>query len=157
MVEIMSDLHKYVPTTEYRKICSVPCGEESHHEELLDIKCHRILFAGDQLTVKRARSARAQRNNSEDARGRLEGFIPVAQDWHAGLCFMQVLCILYWSFDAHDYISLFFIQVIWKRLFSESVMDKGTLQQLKNLINRTNVPPNPKQNMNGAEDFVQFC
>ena len=52
-----------------------------------------MLFCGDQLTVKRAPSARARRNNSEDAKGRLEGFIPVAQDWHADLCFLQVRII----------------------------------------------------------------
>ena len=34
-------------------------------------------------------------------------------------------------------------------------MDKGTLQQLRHLINRTNVPPRPKNNMNSADDFIQ--
>lgn len=69
---------------------AVSVGEETHEEEVLDVKCHSVLFAGGQLTVKQARSARAQRNNSENARGKLEGFVPLAQDWHAGLCFLQV-------------------------------------------------------------------
>ena len=60
----MSELHQYVPSTERTTICSVSTEGEETQEEMLDVKCHRVLFAGDQLTVKRARSARAQRNNS---------------------------------------------------------------------------------------------
>ena len=90
MVGIMSELHQYVPTKERTTTCSVSTEGEETQEEMLDVKCHRVLFAGDQLTVERARSARAQRNNSEDAKGRLQGFVPVAQDWHAGQCFLGV-------------------------------------------------------------------
>lgn len=32
-------------------------------------------------------------------------------------------------------------------------MDKGTLYQLKNVINRTSVPTSPDKNMKAAEDF----
>ena len=45
--------------------------------------------------------------------------------------------------------------MLWKRLYGDSAADKGTLQQLKHLINRTNVPARPKKNMNAAEDFMQ--
>ena len=58
--------------------------------EVLHVHCHQVLLGGDQLTVKRVRSAIAQQSNSEDVRGRLQGLIPVAQDWHAGMCFLQV-------------------------------------------------------------------
>ena len=34
-----------------------------------------------------------------------------------------------------------------------SSIDKGTLYQLKNLINRSAVPIDPKDNMQAAEDF----
>lgn len=44
---------------------------------------------------------------------------------------------------------------MWKRLCDDSAMDKGTLQQLKHLINRTNLPQKPKNNMNAADDFVK--
>ena len=97
----MSELHQYIPTTEYATTCTVKCWRGTHTEKLLDVKCHRVLLCGNQLTVKRARSARAQRNNSEDAKGRLEGFIPVAQDWHAGLCFLQVRISVLKSYMHH--------------------------------------------------------
>ena len=44
---------------------------------------------------------------------------------------------------------------MWKRLYAESGADKGTLHQLKHLLNRTNVPPNPQNNMNAADDFIR--
>lgn len=90
MVSILNELHKYVPQSEQTMISQVAVNGQVHDEQVLHVLCHRVLFGGDQLTAKRARSAIAQRSNSEDGRGKLEGFIPVAQDWHAGMCFMQV-------------------------------------------------------------------
>ena len=90
MVEILSELHQYVPTTESMTTCIVSTEGEELQEDVLNVNCHHILFAGDQLTAKRARSAKAQRSNSEDAKGKLKGFVPVAQDWHAGQCFLEV-------------------------------------------------------------------
>ena len=50
------------------------------------------------------------------------------------------------------------LQAIWKQLFSSrSSMDKGTMFQPKNLINRKNVPNDPTKNMNAAEDFFTFA
>jgi L1 cell adhesion molecule like protein len=50
---------------------------------------------------------------------------------------------------------MFFVQVIWKRLFSKgSAQDKGTLLQLKNVLHRTSVPNDPEANMQAAEDFL---
>lgn len=46
--------------------------------------------------------------------------------------------------------------MLWKRLYGDSAADKGTLKQLQHLINRTNVPRKPKNNMNAAEDFMQI-
>ena len=43
------------------------------------------------MTVVRARSAQAQRQNSESACNQLRGFTPVVEDWHAKLCFLEVL------------------------------------------------------------------
>lgn len=48
-----------------------------------------------------------------------------------------------------------FLQVIWGRLYSnKSTKEKGTMYQLRNVINRTMVPPDPEKNMNAAEDFM---
>ena len=111
-----------------------------------------MLFCDDQLTVKRARSARAQRNNSEDAKGRLEGFIPVAQDWHAGLCFLQVRISVLKSYMHHFSFSK--CRLCGKRSMQnqEQIREHYTN---KHLLNRTNVPPKPKNNMNAADDFIR--
>ena len=85
----MTIVHKYVPMVEDTTTASVII-----EANILHVECHRLLLGGDQLTVKRACSARAQRSNSEDGRGKLEGFIPFVQDWHAGMCFMQVSVII---------------------------------------------------------------
>ena len=90
MVGILSKLHQYVPSSERITTCAVSMEEKEIQEEVLHVNCHRLLFGGDQLTVKRARSARALRTNSEDAKGRLEGFVPMTLDWHAGQCFLGV-------------------------------------------------------------------
>lgn len=43
---------------------------------------------------------------------------------------------------------------MWKRLYSsKSAMDRGTMYQLKNLINRS-VPSDPSDNVKAAEDFL---
>ena len=48
-----------------------------------------------------------------------------------------------------------YMQVIWKRLYNQgSSQEKGTIYQLRNVINRTNVPTDPQNNMNAAEDFM---
>ena len=47
-------------------------------------------------------------------------------------------------------------QVFWKRLYRPtSGTEKGTLCQLRNLINRRNVSGKPKSDVNAAEDFVE--
>lgn len=51
---------------------------------------HHILIGGDQLTAERIRGAQSMRRNSTHAAGRLEGFIPVSEDWHAKVCFLEV-------------------------------------------------------------------
>ena len=44
---------------------------------------------------------------------------------------------------------------MWQRLFSKSsVAERGTMYQLRNLLNRTVVPANPEKNMKAAEDFL---
>ncbi len=44
---------------------------------------------------------------------------------------------------------------MWIRFFNRgSLTDKGTLYQLKNIINRTSVPNDPADNMKAAEDFM---
>ena len=51
---------------------------------------HNILFGGDQLTMDRARGAQHVRENSVDGVGRLEGLVPVCEDWHARVTLQSV-------------------------------------------------------------------
>ena len=95
MVQILDDLHQYVPSTEEISVHQVTTEVGTLTERIRDIKYHHLLFAGDQLTVKRARSARSQRDNSQHAQGKLRGFVPVAQDWHAGQCLLEVQVVTF--------------------------------------------------------------
>ena len=78
MIQIISCLHKYVPTVEEpSEEVYVPSRMESasvSHEVL-----HKILFGGDQLTVARMRGAQAVKTNSLTPTTRMEGFVPVVE------------------------------------------------------------------------------
>ena len=64
------------------------------------------LFGGDQLTTERARTVRNVLSNSDSASSKLEGLIPVTEDWHAKMCLYKVcvcvcvhvcVCMCVWS------------------------------------------------------------
>ena len=83
---IMQNLHKYVPTKKYQKTYQLPeddlvCNEECYH---------RILLGSDQLTVSRSRSAQGARCNDDQPVQRLDGLVPVTEDWHARMTLMRV-------------------------------------------------------------------
>ena len=49
-----------------------------------------------------------------------------------------------------------FLQVIWKYYYnSNSATEHGTLYQLRNKLNCTNVLKNPKSNFNACDDFIE--
>ena len=49
------------------------------------------------------------------------------------------------------------MQVIWKQLYkTSSGMERGTLYQLRNLINRRNVTTSCKDDMNSCEEFLEL-
>ena len=98
MVDILATLHKYVPLhetttqpeeTQEEDLTAQP--EEADEKELTMIEIlHKVIFGGDLLTAVRAKGAQRIRQNSEHPVGRLEGFIPVAEDWHAKVALMEV-------------------------------------------------------------------
>lgn len=90
MVDILSYLHQYVPMQSETKVANVP--EIEVREEIQFENIHHILIGGDQLTSERIRGAQGLRKNSVHAAGRLEGFLPMSEDWHAKVCYLQV-CI----------------------------------------------------------------
>lgn len=87
MVEIMLHTQQYVPTLS--KMLEVEVPGDSNVTVKVD-HFHNILFGGDQLTVARARGAQRIRENSTDGTGRLEGLVPVCEDWHARVALVSV-------------------------------------------------------------------
>ena len=50
---------------------------------------------------------------------------------------------------------MYALQVIWKYFYSEqSAAEHGTMYQLRNLLNRSNVPKKPKKNFDACDDFL---
>ena len=91
MVEIIDRLHKYVPTVTRTETTEVPLiGEQVAVQADY---FHHILFGGDQLTSARIRGAQRLRSNSDNCRGRLEGFAAVTEDWHAKVCLLGVSAV----------------------------------------------------------------
>lgn len=48
-----------------------------------------VLLGGDYLSVARAREAQYIRSSSELREDRLDGLLPVAEDWHAKVCLIE--------------------------------------------------------------------
>ena len=133
MIEILTHLHQYVPLKEFTKEMFIPSIEKvvTKQETVLS----NILFGGDQLTAARARGAIRAMSNGSKAATRLQGMIPVSEDWHAEVAFLGV---------------------IWKYFYNvDSAREHSTLYQLRNLINRKNVVNKPKSNFNACNDFFE--
>ena len=93
-----------------------------------------VFLGGDQLTCEGVRSAKMACLQAPDAVQRLEGLLPKVEDWHA----LQA-----------------FYQVIWITLYStSSSQDKGTLYQLRSLIDRRNVVADPKKDLHACQSFL---
>jgi L1 cell adhesion molecule like protein len=62
-----------------------------------------------------------------------KGFQPACEDWHAKKCLMEV---------------------IWNRFDNtKSFMDKGSMAQLRNLIDRRDVSSDSERDFNACNDF----
>lgn len=86
MAQIMEALQKYTPSLSILELSKV-----NGKEVLLDKSRHLpILLGGDQLTAARARGAMSIRASHDTALDRLEGLIPVLEDWHARLTLAKV-------------------------------------------------------------------
>lgn len=87
MVKIMEEVHEYVPIHSESQQVEVP-GRQP-----MSVTCdefHYTLFGGDMLTAARARGSKNIVSNSQRGKDRLEGVIPVVEDWHAKLCLLEV-------------------------------------------------------------------
>lgn len=87
MISIMLSLHDYVPTTCHQEEFKISTGDSV---TLQKHSFHKVMLGGDQLTTARARGSQRIRMNSETALDRLEGLLPVTEDWHTRLCLLVV-------------------------------------------------------------------
>lgn len=93
MCEIMDKLHEYVPAKDVKEFYDLfdDGGIIEVEEEIF----HQILFGEDQLTVAKARGSAAIRSDHVTSicsrRDRLEGLLPVVEDWHAKQCLLKVI------------------------------------------------------------------
>ena len=85
--EVLDELQKYIPTKDC--ITTYDVLVEGKHQciEVNDSKQYQILTGGDQFSVARYRSARTNHDLTVE---RLEGFVPVIEDWHARLTLVKV-------------------------------------------------------------------
>ena len=92
MTEILEHYQAYVHSVN----CEVVIPEKG---TVQDKRFLTTLVGGDYLSVARTRGAQVVRSTSELTKHTLSGIFPVAEDWHAKVCLMEVgdLYILFWK------------------------------------------------------------
>lgn len=88
MVEILHHLHQYVPTIEYQEEFLIPSIGQV--VQVSKATLSPVLLGGDQLTAARIRGAKKAKVSSDLPVERLEGIVPVAEDWHTKMNFLGV-------------------------------------------------------------------
>ena len=88
MVAIMKHLYQYAPLVEKCTDQYIPSIDET--VKIWTGSSYPILFGGDQLTPARARGAKKAEVNSISPCARLEGLVPVAEDWHVKVSLLKV-------------------------------------------------------------------
>lgn len=79
MICVMDEVQEYIPTVSTSLTVDV---DEEEEENMIIDDFHPILVGGDMLTTARARGSQRIRRCGERAKERLEGVIPVREDWH---------------------------------------------------------------------------
>ena len=93
MLDILDHVHTYVPSKCIQRRKIVPLTGEVI--DFNDSEFITTLIGGDQLTAARARGTQLIRSNCHLNIDKLAGLLPVAEDWHAKLCLLQVLLYYY--------------------------------------------------------------
>ena len=84
MRDILKKVYRYVPS-------SGSVGDRGNGAgDSTQVNSFPVLFGGDQLTTERARTVKNVLSNSDSASSRLQGLIPVTEDWHAKMCLYKV-------------------------------------------------------------------
>ena len=88
MVEILSHLYQYIPSKESANLVYIPSTNQMVLKAGATV--HPIMFGGDQLTAAHAYGAITAMANNLTPQRRLEGIIPVIEDWHAIVVLLEV-------------------------------------------------------------------
>lgn len=88
MAQIMEQLHQYVPTQ--AKSVTTTFEDTGETMTYVEHSFHQICCSGDQLTIARERTAQLVRHHSENELDRLEGLVPVVDDWHTNMTLVKV-------------------------------------------------------------------
>ncbi len=99
MVEIVTHLHQYVPAIEFEEEIVIPSSGEA--VKVPKARFSPVLLGGDQLTAARVRGAKKAKVSADVPSTRLEGIIPVAEDWHTKMNFLGVCVCLIKSRHVH--------------------------------------------------------
>ena len=89
MIDILEEYKNYIPSKVIMLNETIPDCDNTEDRVYVT-----TLVGGDCLSVTRAHGARYIKRTSELAVHRLDGFLPVAEDWHAKLCLLEVLLLL---------------------------------------------------------------
>lgn len=92
MNQILAHFMQFVPTLSKEGELSLPNGGTLSYD---DTEFFKLLLGGDQLTAVRIRGTQALRVTQDEAVDRLEGLIPVAEDWHSRMAVVDVST--YWG------------------------------------------------------------
>ena len=125
IVDILGELQKYAPSKS--ETTDVPIPNTTEVMSLKEIAFHRLRFGGDQLTAKRARAGVCTRNNSINSADCLEGLLPVAEDWHAKVVFLEVSSSQLTVIS----INLYVFSLTFLRLFGRDCTNPHQLQMLE--------------------------
>ena len=88
MIKILQHIQKYVPTVVQEDNIFIP--SQVHYVQKVNTLQHKILFGGDQLTFAHVRGAQIAMSNASNSVKRLQGLIPVIQDWHIEVILTEV-------------------------------------------------------------------
>lgn len=90
MLDILKVVHSYVPLVQHTTHEILNIDDTEDEAIVVQQQVHPVLFGGDQMTVERRRNIQNVLSTSDTASARLQGIIPIAEDWHAKMCLYKV-------------------------------------------------------------------
>ena len=120
MIDILDHCHRYVPGKIYTHHVTVPGGESDISFE--DKHLLTILCGGDQLSAVRARGSKSIRQNSDTSEQRLDGLLPISEDWHGKVVFLEVSIVCSYIVHAYDIL-------VYACMYKQSIISACDVQE----------------------------